>query len=693
MPERNTAKLRITQGSRFYTLESNSENFKAELDGSTVKVTGLKAGRDEFLIRDQYSDQTVKVGVTVKEGLVISDTELSMLNDQTRRLGVYGTGHYDMKLTNGKEGYPDLIVIAEARGKAKQNEDFAFYAHWVAGDSLEIMATRKGEGSITLTDLDTGLSEKINISVDWKDLTLSRTDFLLHPGDQEILLATTGSWFYHAETDRPDALEVTQEQDYYFDYETNDFYSAPGNNFTLKAKPVNRLVTAHVTVRDDMTGQTQTATVQVTPYVSTPYSGWFVEGPKVITTTPLDIPIAGSGQFSATSSDPSMAIVTVSDSILTLRGLKAGEVSIVVTDDVSKERAQFTANIYEPLRLEPDHIVLDKEGLQFVNVYGGGEDYYASSDNPDIADCGYGFYDNDLLAVGVEAVNPGKTTATVTDRVTGLTKTFTVTVLPSAFKPLKLSKDEVFIRVGDWYGIEQESSGFENLEVKSSDESVATVEVTWWGRIDVKGHQWGNCVITVSDKKSGMSQEVRINVFKWTDSAWFRDEQTYSVLLEGSGQYEVQEIKDMNPGSIPEYVVTDDPLVSTQIVDGTLFIAAAKRGKLGQTILRITDLETGKVSMMDVTVAEPDDAREHDEEMKMMIEKLMIELKKCEYEIKQIVDWQTVQRELTKQEQELYNWLTRNQISISELDHLRQDGKYEEFLKKADETKKERRKH
>ena len=594
VPERYSAELEITQGSRHYLLENNSDIFSVELKGNIVKLIGLKAGQGEFFIKDKYSKSTVTVYVIVKEGLVISDTDISLLNGQSRKVGIHGTGSYELSFVNGTKG-PDVIVVEEAR----KNDKTCFYA-LLQNDSLDIHAISKGVGSITVIDKGTGLSETVSINTDWQDLSVSKTEILLYSGEQESIVAETGSWSYKAETDRSEVLEVKQEMIPINNYLTQESSMIYSNEITVTAKEVNHLEIANVIVKDENTGQTKTVKVQVTPHVNTPYSSMWVEGPKVITTDPVEIPVTGSGQFSVRSSDPNIAVVTINNDKLKIRGLKAGEVTIIVTDMVSKDRTDFRAYIFEPLRLETDHVVVDNEEFHYVRVVGGGGSYYASSDNSDIAECEYAAYGGlgELLAVGITPRNTGHTTATVTDRITGQTKTFSITVQPSAFGKLKLSKDNLFINVGSFDEISVAGVGYENLEVTASDESVATVKLTSWS-IKITGRQWGNSIITVRDKKSGTSQQLQVTVFKWIDSTWLKQGQTVTARLEGSGQYEVQAVKDINPHGISEYVVSDDELVSTRNEGDKLLITGIKAGT---TTLRITDLQSGKVSMMAVTV-------------------------------------------------------------------------------------------
>lgn len=241
-------------------------------------------------------------------------------------------------------------------------------------------------------------------------LHLSPASLEMQIGSEATVEVATGTGFYSAASDNESVATVTV------------------NGSTVSVTAVG-IGTATVTVTDTKNHRTGTFEVTV-DYIPLALSA---------TSLPIDLGetsivnvTSGMGSYTAESSDPNVATVTVDGNKVKVNTVATGTATITVTDTQSGQTATFEVTVdYKPLTLVANSQYLIPTEKKNVRITSGMGDYTAESSDESIVTASITSGALRLIAVAV-----GTATVTVTDTQSGQTATIEVTVqsTPKSYK-------------------------------------------------------------------------------------------------------------------------------------------------------------------------------------------------------------------------------------------------------------------
>lgn len=292
---------------------------------------------------------------------------------------------------------------------------------------------------------------------------------------------------------------------------------------------------------------------------------------------------SGSGEYSVASSKESVVEASLSESVVTLKGISQGETTVNVQDKVTGQTSVVKVSVLKAL----ENLVLDKVEVNvapkesaIINVKSGNGAYELTVANTNVASASVS---GSKITVAGKTV--GSTTLTVKDKETGKT----VQVKLSVVEKLSLSKSELTMGVNASETVTVVGSG--QYTVKSSDEAVAKATISG-NKLTVRAGKAGSATISVTDVKTGRASDVNVVVI--ADLSLSKREIT---LERGKENQEVV----INSGSGEYAVSSANSNVATASVSGTKLII---RGVgQGTTKVSVKDNKTGKVADVQVTVS------------------------------------------------------------------------------------------
>ena len=271
-------------------------------------------------------------------------------------------------------------------------------------DGSEITITGKavGKATVTVTDMTSGITTDIIVTVSYKDLKLERNNVTMYYGEMTNVYINSGNGEYSVSNSSPGVIDV----------------SLDGSTITIEAKATGN---ATVMVTDTTSGMTAFIIVTVT------YADLKLERNNVTMyygeTTKVDI-VSGNGEYSVSNSSPGVIDVSLDGSTITIEAKATGKATLTVKDLVTGMTTEIVVTVtYKDLLLSVNEIDLLTGETTRVRITSGNGTYSASCSDPSIVDVR--IRNSYVLITGEES---GTTTITVYDEISGMTADINVTV-------------------------------------------------------------------------------------------------------------------------------------------------------------------------------------------------------------------------------------------------------------------------
>ena len=270
------------------------------------------------------------------------------------------------------------------------------------GTQLSITGKAVGTAVVTVTDIATGFTKDITVTVNAEPLTISNHTVEVTAGESATVQIISGSGNYSVVSSNPSVATATVSNGIV------TVISVAGG-------------TATITVTDTQNGQT--ATIEVTvAYL-----------PLALSSNSLTLTIgeegsvnitSGSGDYSVESSDDNVAFAEIDGNVVSILAFGGGSATITVTDTQSGHTATIEVTVdYLPLELSASSLTMIVGEESTVNITSGNGYFTVRSSDTSIATASLSG-----TSIKVTAVGAGTATITVTDRRSGQTATIEVTV-------------------------------------------------------------------------------------------------------------------------------------------------------------------------------------------------------------------------------------------------------------------------
>ncbi len=320
--------------------------------------------------------------------LVLSHNEVSLLMGEDATVGVkVGNGGYAVK---------------------SENSDIAT-AVLLEGNSVGIAAVKPGTTTVNVTD---SKGKKAMIKVTVKALLeLEKEAVTLQAGETALVGIVSGSGKYDVMSSKKEVATATIEDN--------------------KVKVVGaEKGEATITVTDKDTKVKKEIKVVVKPVLDIENADVIVIEGEVATVAIKD----GTGKYTVSSSDESIAKATVSENEVKIEGVSTGNATITLTDSDTQNVKEIKVAVKSTLALEKDELTVKEGETAPVTIIKGTGSYEATSSNADVATVKL-----EGETINVTGVAKGEATITVKDTDTKKEKTIKVTVVAE----LRLSKKEL----------------------------------------------------------------------------------------------------------------------------------------------------------------------------------------------------------------------------------------------------------
>ncbi len=210
---------------------------------------------------------------------------------------------------------------------------------------------------------------------------------------------------------------------------------------------------------------------------------------------------AGTGKYTVTSSDETVAKAVINGQNITITAVAAGTATITITDTDTGKTQEITVTIKPTLVLEAAEATIVAGESATVKIVGGTGQYSVASSDEAVATATIA-----ESVVTIQGVAAGTATVTVTDTDTGKTQDITATINPV----LAIDKKEVSMWVGESNTVTI-TSGTGKYTVASSDKAVATATIAE-SVVTIQGVAAGTATITVTDTNTGKTQDITATV-------------------------------------------------------------------------------------------------------------------------------------------------------------------------------------
>lgn len=253
----------------------------------------------------------------------------------------------------------------------------------------------------------------------------------------------------------------------------------------------------------------------------------------------LEIPVkAGSGDYFVAIPEIGIASAKVTNNSILLKGIREGETTLTVTDNISKQAKTLKVTVSKEPVLMVSHreINIDTGSTMVVSVFNGSGEYKVEVSNPELAT----FYTSENNIV-FSAKKIGKGTATITDTKQGISKTLNLEVSPIA---LVLSTYELTVQMNDTHKISV-VRGSGNYTATCDKPELAEINVKK-GNITIQAKAVGEGTITIKDNVTQDTKTVKLitklQPLKTSHDDWTSITLTMSMpqsieILRGNGSY------------------------------------------------------------------------------------------------------------------------------------------------------------
>ncbi len=398
--------LTITAGSGSYTVTS-SDTKKAtvtEKDG-VITVTAKGEGEVTVTIKDNKTGQTKTVKVTISP----KTPDLAIGEQKIKNLEVGQTATL-LTITAGSGNY--TVTSSDTKKATVSEKDGA----------VTITAVGEGEVTISIKDNKTGQIKTVKITINPKtpDLAIGEQKInKLEVGQTATLLTiTAGSGNYMVTSSDTKKATVTEKD----------------GVVSITAKGEGEVT---ITIKDNKTGQTKTVKVSVSP--KTPDLA--IDKTQVSFSLGIEpfeekvTIIAGSGNYTATSSNDKIAKASLENNVVTISLgddtnsiTGSAEAIITVTDTKTGQTKEIQVQVMAPLELmlEKTEVSLKVGEQETVRISTHTGKCETASANENVATATLD--ESGMESINITAKAVGETTITVTDTGTGSTVDIKVTV-------------------------------------------------------------------------------------------------------------------------------------------------------------------------------------------------------------------------------------------------------------------------
>ena len=222
MPAGESSTVCIFGGYEEYEVVSNNTDIvEASLIGNVITLIAVAAGEATVTVKDVLTLRTIDIPVNVSNGAIkLSANELS--------------------LAAGEEGTVD--ITSGSGNYSVQSSDMSVAYASLEGSTVYVTGVGGGTATVTVTDTESGLTQTIDVSVEYFPLTLSATSLTLYVGNQSTVNITSGNGSFIVRSSDTGIATVTL------------------SGFSVNVTAVGE-GTATVTVTDIRSGQTATISV------------------------------------------------------------------------------------------------------------------------------------------------------------------------------------------------------------------------------------------------------------------------------------------------------------------------------------------------------------------------------------------------------------------------------------------------
>ncbi|MDO5105136.1 SUMF1/EgtB/PvdO family nonheme iron enzyme [Capnocytophaga sp.] len=431
--------LAIKSGNGSYELSvADTKIAKATLQGEKIVVEGTALGTTTLSVKDKESGKAVEVQISVIGKLAVDKKEIATKLNATEVVTILaGSGQYIVK-----------------------SSDEAIVKPTLSANKVSLTTLKSGEAIITITDTKTKNVSDVKVIV-YADISVSKNQIQLESGkiNTEISI-TSGSGQYTATSNNQNIATVSLAQ----------------GKLTIKGIAHG---TAKIVVKDSKTEKTAEIQVTVTVADITLSTGSVnVKATENATLTAL----SGSGNYQATSSNPTVATVSVNGNNIVINGKIVGSTKITVKDKVSgKEKVvSVTVTYKRNIVLSQTNLEVNTGTTKNVSISSGSGSYALTSSNSNVATASIS--GNVIVVKGIAA---GTANITVSNSIDNPV-TLVVKVIPAATTPnggngsKELAGDLVFVEGGTFkMGTPSRGDGDELLHtVTLSSFSITKYEIT-----------------------------------------------------------------------------------------------------------------------------------------------------------------------------------------------------------------------
>ncbi|GIZ15323.1 hypothetical protein [Capnocytophaga catalasegens] len=285
---------------------------EATIKDKIIIITGVAVGITQVEVTDTKTNKIETIGVSVAaSGLVVSSETLVITEKGTKTINIIsGSGSYEVT-----SSMPEIVSIS------------------LASNTITVQGLKKGEANITLKDTQSNQTKVITVKVVEK-LDIGRKNLTVTQGEEETTQIYSGEPTIFTSHD-PTIVTARAAKDGYGDY----YIYVRG----LKAGSTT------IEVSDGDTSYTLNVIVEKAPDLA--FVGSSATRNFLVGTYPSAVSITGSGDFTFSSSDKSVAIVEL-DSFsfekkyfLNINAKKAGTANVTITDKLSGQSIVLTINV------------------------------------------------------------------------------------------------------------------------------------------------------------------------------------------------------------------------------------------------------------------------------------------------------------------------------------------------------------
>ncbi|WP_172919983.1 hypothetical protein [Capnocytophaga canis] len=545
LKEKATTSVNITSEGNKFDISSDNQNVTVMMEGKTIKITGVKAGKSTITVTDAVSKKStnLEVEVTALENIEVSKEAISL------NIG---------EVTN--------VVITSGEGPFQLSVNNDFITATLENQNIRIEAKKGGKSEITISNPQTGKSVKISVISQYADFKLSTNEATLSVNQNQQVAITGGSGKFSATSNAESVATV----------------NVSGTTLTINGASGGDAV---ITVTDTQSNKTKTINVKVKA----------ATGKLDIVRKRVELIVGGFGDTQVisgmpvkehcTSENPSIAVFdrvetnTFGETYAYIRGVGKGTTKVTISDGVTS--FQVTAIVTKVPEFKLLKNIIDiKEGESSIGagVQGSGN-FSVSIQNSDLVTVSepnnYG--GGDTYFFDIEGKKAGTTQVTITDNVTKSSGVIQVTVREK-YTDFQLSTSNVTLNENQNQQVTI-TGGSGEFTVTSNAESVATVNVSGT-TLTINGVSEGDAVITVTDTQSNKNKTISVKVKKAEVLEIGRTK--ISVFV---GKYGTTALLKGMP--IKEHCVSEDPNIAVfdRVEESeTIYIKAVNVGRTNVTI-------------------------------------------------------------------------------------------------------------